>query len=138
MDRQKDVVMHTHMQPSILMIRFGPVTKHIITYRIATRLYASGKAGASGDERVGVANKDFDIVMGSGGRATHGAGPLTGGVVDEIVHQGAGMSSARSGLVRRVLANSEVGSCTARVKRERSSGVSAAHIISGDALSTNF
>jgi hypothetical protein len=135
-DRQKDVVMHMRMQHSILTIRIRPNCKiYIITYSIATKLYASGKAGAGGD---GFANRDFGMVMRLGGRAGRGVGALTGGVVDGTVHQGAGMSSARSGLVRRVLANSEVGSCTARVKRERSSGVSAAHISSAEALSTNF
>ena len=74
--------------------------------------------------------------MRSGGCAGRGAGVLTGGVVDGLVHQCAGMSSARSGLVRRVLDNSEVGSCTARVKRARSSGVSAAQILSAESLST--
>lgn len=105
---------------------------------IATRLYASGKAGAGGDWGVGAANKDFGMVMSSGGFAGRGAGVLAGRAVGGIVHHGAGMSTTRSGLVRRVLANSELGSCTARVKWERSSGVRAAHILSVEALSTNF
>ena len=86
---------------------------------------------------MGAATRDFGMLMSSGGRAGRGAGVLAGGVVNGLVHQGAGMSSTRSGLVRRVLANSELGSCTARVKWERSSGVSAAHILSAEALSTN-
>jgi hypothetical protein len=76
--------------------------------------------------------------MSSGARAGRGAGALTGGVFDELVHQGAGMSSTRSGLVSRVLVSSDVGSCMTLVKRERSSGVSAAHILSVEALSANF
>ena len=123
--------------PPSLLSELGQSQTHIMTHRIATRLYASGKAGAGGDGSVGVANRDFGIVMRSGGRAGRGAGALTV-IVDELAHQGAAISSARSGLVRRVLANSEVGSCTARVKRERSSGVSAAHILSAEALSTDF
>jgi len=76
-----------------------------------------------------MANRDFGIVMRLESCAGPGAGVLTGGVVQ----QGAGMSSTRSRLVRRVLANSEFGSCTARVKRERSSGVSTAYILSTEA-----
>lgn len=121
-----------------MKLEAGQSQRFVITYKIATKLYASGKAGAVVDEGVGATNKEFGMVMSLGGRAGRGAGALTGGVVDEPVHQGAGMSSTRSGLMRRVLVSSEVGSCMTRVKRERSSGVSAAHILSAEALSTNF
>ena len=63
------------------------------------------------------------------------AGSLAEGVLDEGNHHGAVMSSMRSGLVRRVWARSEAGSCTARAKRARFSGVSAAHILS---METHF
>jgi hypothetical protein len=105
------------------------------THRIATRLYASGKAGAGGGG-VGAVNKASGKAMMSGGRAGRDVGALAGGVLDGFAHHGACMSSTRSGLVRRVLASSEAGSCTARVKRARSSGLSAAHNVSVEALST--
>ena len=127
--------------PPSLRLEKRPIAIGFITaYRIATRLYASGKAGAGvdGDGGVGATNRECGMIISSGGRAGRGAGALTGGVVDGLVHQGAGMSSTRSGLVRRVLVSSEVGSCMTRVKRERSSGFSAAHILSAEALSTNF
>ena len=139
MDTRKDVEMYTRMQPSILGIRKKANRNRFITaYRITTRLYASGKAGAGVDGGVGATNRECGMIISLGGRAGRGAGALTGGVVDGLVHQGAGMSSTRSGLVSRVLVSSEVGSCMTRVKRERSSGVSAAHILSAEALSTNF
>ena len=59
-------------------------------------------------------------------------------MLDKAIHHGVGMSSARSGLARRVLASSEAGSCTAQVKRARSSGVRAAHILSAEALSAKL
>ena len=139
MDTRKDVEMHTRTQPFILEIRNKANRDMFITaYRIATRLYASGKTGAGVDGGVGATNRECGMIISSGGRAGRGAGALIGGVADELVHQGAGMSSARSGLVRRVLVSSEVGSCITRVKRDRSSGVNAAHILSAEALSTNF
>ena len=102
---------------------------------MATRLYASGKAGAGGGS-VGAVNNASGMTMTSGGRAGRDDGAFVVGVGDLVAHHGAGMSSTRSGLVRRVLASSEAGSCTARVKRARSSGVSAAHILSAEELST--
>jgi hypothetical protein len=134
-ERCRDVYAYATLHPGL---GYGQSQTSIITYRIATRLYASGKAEAGVDGVVGATNRVFGMAISSGGRAGRDAGALTGGVVDEIIHQGAGMSSTRSGLVSRVLVSSEVGSCMTRVKRERSSGVSAAHILSAEALSTNF
>jgi hypothetical protein len=102
---------------------------------MATRLYASGKVGAGGGS-VGAVNNASGMTITSGGRAGRDAGAFAIGVGDLVTHHGAGISSIRSGLVRRVLASSEAGSCTARVKRSRCSGVSAAHILSEEELST--
>ena len=96
-------------------------------HRIATKLYANGKAGAGG-VGVGAASKASGISMTSGGRAGRAAGACASSVLDESSHHGVGISSTMSGLDSKVLARSEAGSCTARVKRVRSSGVSAAHI----------
>ena len=94
-----------------------------------TKLYASGKARA-GEGGVGAANKASGIAMTSGVLAGWGAGALAGSVLDEGDHHGAWISFTRSGLVRRVWARSEAGSCTARMKRAPSSGVSAAYTLS--------
>ena len=76
------------------------------------------------------------MTMTPGSRTGRDAGALARGIVDKGNHHSAGISS-RSGLARRVWASSEAGSCTARVKRAPSSGVSAAHILSAETLSTN-
>jgi hypothetical protein len=60
-----------------------------------------------------------------------------GWILDEANHHSAGMLPTRLGLVRSVWAGSEAESCTARVKWACSSGVSEAHMLSTEALSTN-
>ena len=103
---------------------------------MATKLYASGKAGVFGGD-VEAVNNASGMAMTSGSRAGRSVGaPLAWGVLGKVVHHGAGTSSARSGLVRMVLASSESESCTARVKRVRSSVVKTAHILSAEALPT--
>jgi hypothetical protein len=74
------------------------------------------------------------MAMTSGGHSGHDMGAIACGALGGpgVTHHGVGMSSTRSGLVRSVLASSELGFFTARVKRVRSSGVKAAHISSAD------
>jgi hypothetical protein len=134
--RRKDVARHTHTQHSIGLNEtssFIEKQKCVGTHRIATKLYASGKAGAGADGAEGVANKASGMTMTSGGRAWRDAGAFGRGVLGGATHHGVGKSSVISGLASKVLASSEAGSCTARVKRARSSGVNAAHISSVDA-----
>ena len=103
---------------------------------MATRLYASGKARGACEGEAEAVNIASGMAMTFGARAGRDTGALAWGVLGEVTHHGACMSSARSGLVRRVLASSEPGSCTARVKRARSSGVRTVHILSAEALPT--
>jgi hypothetical protein len=102
---------------------------------MATKLYASGKAGAGGGGG-GAVNNASGMARTSGGRTGRDVGASASGALDDDSHHGVGISPAMSGLDSKVLASSEAGSCTALVKRVRSSGVSPAHIRSTEALPT--
>ena len=91
---------------------------------MATKLHARKALEDGGG--VGAANKASGMARTSGGRAGRNTRALAGGAL-----------VTRSGLVRRVWTSSEARSCTACMKRAPSSGVSAAHILSAEALSTH-